>query len=140
MTAPIDGILSPLTIKVGQQIKPGEKVANLDNPHSYYFEASFSEYYLDKIRPHDRVTANYAGIDIPLLITSVSFVVENGKFIAKLTLAQPQQLSLKRGCAFHSKPSQMHFSFPQKPSFSRQMRRGCTAMMKNIIARLKHPW
>lgn len=97
ITAPIDGILSPLTIKMGQQIKPGEKVANVDNPHTYYFEASFSEYYLDKIRPHDRVTANYAGIDIPLIIASVSSVVENGKFLAKLTLAHPQQLSLKRG-------------------------------------------
>lgn len=97
ITAPIDGILSPLTIKIGQQIKPGEKVANIDNPHTYYFEASFSEYYLDKIRPHDRVTAHYAGIDIPLIISSVSSMVENGKFLAKLTLAHPQQLSLKRG-------------------------------------------
>lgn len=97
ITAPIDGILSPLTIKIGQQIKPGEKVANVDNPHTYYFEASFSEYYLDKIRPHDRVTAHYAGMDIPLLIDSVSSVVENGKFLAKLIFAQPQQLSLKRG-------------------------------------------
>lgn len=98
ITAPIDGILSPLTIKMGQQIKPGEKVANVDNPHTYYyFEASFSEYYLGKIRPHDRVTANYAGIDIPLIIASASSVLENGKFLAKLTLAHPQQLSLKRG-------------------------------------------
>lgn len=97
ITAPIDGILSPLNIKIGQQIKPGEKIANIDNPETYYFEASFSEYYLDKIKPQDNVIAHYAGIDIPLVIISVSSVVENGKFIVRLTLAHPQPLSLKRG-------------------------------------------
>lgn len=97
ITAPIDGILSPLTIKIGQQIKPGEKVANLDNPQTYDFEASFSEYYLDKITPGDSVNADYAGLDIPLTITSVSSVVENGKFNVKLVPTTPQTLPLKRG-------------------------------------------
>jgi len=97
ITAPIDGILSPLTIKIGQQIKAGEQVATLDNTESYYFETSLSEYYLDKIKPQDSVIAHYAGIDIPLIIISVSSQVENGKFIARLALAHPQPLSLKRG-------------------------------------------
>lgn len=95
--APIEGLLSPLAIKIGQQIKSGEKIANVDNPHSYHFDASFSEYYLDKIKPNDSVTAHYAGVDIPLIISSISSVVENGKFIVKLTPAHPQSLSLKRG-------------------------------------------
>lgn len=97
ITAPIDGILSPLTIKIGQKIKAGEQVATLDNTESYYFETSLSEYYLDKIKPQDSVIAHYAGIDIPLIISSVSSQVENGKFVAKLTLAHPQPLALKRG-------------------------------------------
>ena len=97
ITAPIDGILSPLTMKIGQQIKAGEQVATLDNTESYYFETSFSEYYLDKIKPQDSVIAHYAGIDIPLIIISVSSQVENGKFIARLALAHPQPLALKRG-------------------------------------------
>jgi len=95
--APIDGIISPLTMKIGQQIKAGEQVATLDNTESYYFETSLSEYYLDKIKPQDSVIAHYAGIDIPLIIISVSSQVENGKFIARLALAHPQSLSLKRG-------------------------------------------
>jgi len=97
ITAPIDGILSPLTINIGQQIKPGEQVVNLDNPQAYYFEASFSEYYLDKINVGDSVSAQYGELDIPLTITSVSSVVENGKFIVKLIPAHPQPLSFKRG-------------------------------------------
>jgi len=97
ITAPIDGILSPLTMKIGQQIKAGEQVATLDNTESYYFETSLSEYYLDKIKPQDSVIAHYAGIDIPLIIISVSSQVENGKFIARLALVHPQPLSLKRG-------------------------------------------
>lgn len=97
ITAPIDGILSPLTIKIGQQVKLGEPVATLDNPDNYYFETSLSEYYLDKIKPEDKVVAHYAGIDIPLIIVSVSSLVENGKFIAKLALIHPQALPLKRG-------------------------------------------
>lgn len=95
--APIDGVLSPLAIKIGQQVKSGEKISSVDNPHRYYFEASFSEYYLDKIKLNDSVTAHYAGIDIPLIISSIYSVVENGKFVVKLTLARPQTLSLKRG-------------------------------------------
>lgn len=95
--APNGGILSPLAIKMGQQIKAGEQVATLDNTESYYFETSLSEYYLDKITPQDTVIAHYAGIDIPLIITSVSSQVENGKFTARLALAHPQPLSLKRG-------------------------------------------
>jgi len=97
ITAPGDGILSPLTMKIGQQIKAGEQVATLDNTESYYFETSLSEYYLDKIKPQDSVIAHYAGIDIPLIIISVSSQVENGKFIARLALAHPQPLLLKRG-------------------------------------------
>jgi len=97
ITAPIDGLLSPLTLKIGQQVKPGEKIANVDNTDSYYFEAAFSEYYLDKIKLQDNVSAHYAGVDIPLIISSISSVVENGKFITRLKLAHPQPLSLKRG-------------------------------------------
>lgn len=97
ITAPIDGIISPLTLKVGQQVKLGAQIANLDNPDNYYFETSFSEYYLDKIKPKGKVIAHYGGNDIPLTITSVSSQVENGKFIARLALAHPQALSLKRG-------------------------------------------
>ncbi|WP_299998157.1 darobactin export ABC transporter periplasmic adaptor subunit [uncultured Cedecea sp.] len=97
ITAPIDGILSPLTMKIGQQIKAGEQIATLDNTGSYYFETLLSEYYLDKIKPQDSVIAHYAGTDIPLIIISVSSQVENGKFIARFALAHPQLLSLKRG-------------------------------------------
>ncbi|WP_413735642.1 darobactin export ABC transporter periplasmic adaptor subunit [Sodalis sp. RH21] len=97
IVSPIDGTLSSLDIKIGQQIKPGEKVTIVDNPHSYHFEADFSEYYLDKIKPQVSVVAESGGIEIPLTIESVSSVVDNGKFKAKLTSPQPKQLALKRG-------------------------------------------
>ncbi len=97
IVSPIDGTLSLLDIKIGQQIKPGEKVAIVDNLHSYYFEADFSEYYLDKIKPQVNVLAQAGGIDIPLIIESVSPAVENGKFKAKFRSRQPGQLALKRG-------------------------------------------
>lgn len=97
ITAPIDGTLSPLMIKKGQQLKAGERVASVDNFQSYYFEAAFSEYYLDKINIHDQAAAHYAGKDIPLAIISVSSRVENGKFTARLGLKNPEPLQLKSG-------------------------------------------
>jgi len=97
IVSPIDGTLSLLDIKVGQQIKPGDKVAIVDNLHSYYFEADFNEYYLDKIKPQVNVLAQAGGIDIPLIIESVSSAVENGKFKARFRSRQPGQLALKRG-------------------------------------------
>ncbi|WP_213990295.1 darobactin export ABC transporter periplasmic adaptor subunit [Sodalis sp. dw_96] len=95
--SPIEGTLTALDIKIGQQINPGEKVTVIDNLHSYYFEAAFSEYYLDKIKPQVNVMAEAGGIAIPLTIETVSSVVDNGKFKAKLLMSQPRQIALKRG-------------------------------------------
>ncbi len=97
IVSPIEGNLTALDIKIGQQIKPGEKIAVVDNLHSYYFEAAFSEYYLDKIKPQVNVMAEAGGIAIPLTIETVSSVVDNGKFKAKLLMSQPRQIALKRG-------------------------------------------
>lgn len=97
IVSPIDGTLSSLDIKVGQQIKPGDKIAIVDNLQSYYFEADFSEYYLDKIKPNVNVIAQSGGIEIPLTIESVSSTVDNGKFKATMRSSEPQQIALKRG-------------------------------------------
>ncbi|CNI35194.1 darobactin export ABC transporter periplasmic adaptor subunit [Yersinia pekkanenii] len=97
ITAPIDGSLSVLDIELGQQIKPGEKIAVIDNFNSYYFNVFLSEYYLDKIKPQTRIIAKINGQDIVLLIESVSTVIDNGKFKAKLTPTQLNKVPLKRG-------------------------------------------
>ncbi|WP_145537459.1 darobactin export ABC transporter periplasmic adaptor subunit [Yersinia alsatica] len=97
ITAPIDGTLSVLDIELGQQIKPGEKIAIIDNLQSYYFNVYFSEYYLDKIIPQSHIVSQINGQDIPLLIESVSTIVENGKFKAKLVPYHDSAIPLKRG-------------------------------------------
>ncbi|CNK06754.1 RND family efflux transporter MFP subunit [Yersinia mollaretii] len=97
ITAPIDGTLSILDIELGQQIKPGEKIAVIDNLTSYYFNAYFSEYYLDKIKPQSHIASQISGQDTPLFIESVSTIVENGQFKAKLIPVDETSLDLKRG-------------------------------------------
>lgn len=97
ITAPIDGTLSVLDIELGQQIKPGEKIAVIDNLTSYYFNAYFSEYYLDKIKPQSHIASQISGQDAPLFIESVSTIVENGQFKAKLIPVNKTSLELKRG-------------------------------------------
>lgn len=97
LSAPIAGVISWLDLQPGQQIKPGEKIAIIDNLSSYYLEAEFSEFYLDKIGPDTPVTAYAADGEFPLTIQSVSSVVENGKFRAKLVPTTGQSSTLKRG-------------------------------------------
>ncbi|CNF41550.1 darobactin export ABC transporter periplasmic adaptor subunit [Yersinia mollaretii] len=97
ITAPIDVTLSVLDIELGQQIKPGEKIAVIDNLTSYYFNAYFSEYYLDKIKPQSHIASQISGQDAPLFIESVSTIVENGQFKAKLIPVDETSLELKRG-------------------------------------------
>lgn len=97
ITAPIDGVLSILDVELGQQIKPGEKIAIIDNLQSYYFNVYFSEFYHDKIKPQSQIIAIINGQDTPLLIESVSTIVENGKFKAKLTPLHDSISPLKRG-------------------------------------------
>ncbi|EKN3559374.1 TPA: darobactin export ABC transporter periplasmic adaptor subunit [Yersinia enterocolitica] len=97
ITAPIDGTLSILDVELGQQIKPGEKITIIDNLQSYYFNVYFSEYYLDKIKPQRQISATINGQETPLLIESVSTIVENGKFKAKLIPLHGSTSLLKRG-------------------------------------------
>lgn len=97
ITAPIDGTLSVLDIELGQQIKPGGKIATIDNLTSYYFNVYFSEYYLDKIKPQSHITSSINGQNVKLFIESVSTIVENGKFKAKLVPLQENIIPLKRG-------------------------------------------
>ncbi|MGE4799476.1 darobactin export ABC transporter periplasmic adaptor subunit [Yersinia hibernica] len=105
ITAPIDGTLSVLDIELGQQIKSGEKIAVIDNLESYYFNVYFSEYYLDKIIPQSHIVSQINGQEIPLLIESVSSIVENGKFKAKLIPYQDSISRLKRGQSIEIKIS-----------------------------------
>ncbi|CFR05398.1 RND family efflux transporter MFP subunit [Yersinia frederiksenii] len=105
ITAPIDGTLSVLDIELGQQIKPGEKIAVIDNLQSYYFNVYFSEYYLDKIIPQSQIVSQINGQNIPLFIESVSTIVENGKFKAKLIPYQQSPVPLKRGQSIEIKIS-----------------------------------
>lgn len=97
ITAPIDGTISMLDIELGQQLKPGAKFATIDNLKSYYFKVEFSEYYLDKIKPKSPIYSNINGKDTRLLIESVSTLVENGKFKAKLIPIEYSVEPLKRG-------------------------------------------
>ncbi|CNH84111.1 RND family efflux transporter MFP subunit [Yersinia massiliensis] len=97
ITAPIDGTISMLDIELGQQLKPGAKIATIDNLKSYYFNVDFSEYYLDKIKPKSHIYSNINGKDTRLLIESVSTLVENGKFKAKLIPIEYSVEPLKRG-------------------------------------------
>ncbi|WP_145562637.1 darobactin export ABC transporter periplasmic adaptor subunit [Yersinia canariae] len=97
IAAPIDGTLSVLDIELGQQIKPGEKIAIIDNLQSYYFNIYFSEYYFDKIKPQSHITSAVNGQNMPLLIESVSTIVENGKFKAKLIPLKESATQFKRG-------------------------------------------
>ncbi|BFI50056.1 RND transporter [Yersinia pseudotuberculosis] len=95
--APIDGTLSVLDIELGQQIKSGEKISVIDNLNSYYFNVYFSEYYIDKIKPNTQIIAQINGQDTQLLIESVSAIVDNGKFKAKLRPIESGIAHLKRG-------------------------------------------
>ncbi len=95
--APIDGTLSVLDIELGQQIKSGEKICVIDNLNSYYFNVYFSEYYIDKIKPNTQIIAQINGQDTQLLIESVSAIVDNGKFKAKLRPIESGIAHLKRG-------------------------------------------
>ncbi|WP_410176819.1 hypothetical protein [Yersinia hibernica] len=77
----------------------------IDNLESYYFNVYFSEYYLDKIIPQSHIVSQINGQEIPLLIESVSSIVENGKFKAKLIPYQDSISRLKRGQSIEIKIS-----------------------------------
>ncbi|CAQ84553.1 MULTISPECIES: darobactin export ABC transporter periplasmic adaptor subunit [Photorhabdus] len=124
--SPIAGNISSLDLILGQRLKPGDKIAIVDDLSSFYFESEINEYYLNKITYNSSANLVYNNGKIPLFVKLISSEVNNGTFKVRFELEDKKALDFKRGQSIDviikldedrkifSVPSSMVFSIDNK--------------------------
>ncbi|WP_445493597.1 darobactin export ABC transporter periplasmic adaptor subunit [Photorhabdus sp. SF281] len=124
--SPIAGNISSLDLILGQRLKPGDKIAIVDDLSNFYFESEINEYYLNKITYHSSASLIYNNGKIPLLVKLISSEVNNGTFKVRFELEDKKAINFKRGQSIDvmikldedrkifSVPSSMVFSIDNK--------------------------
>ncbi|AKH65359.1 MULTISPECIES: darobactin export ABC transporter periplasmic adaptor subunit [Photorhabdus] len=124
--SPIAGNISSLDLILGQRLKPGDKIAIVDDLSNFYFESEINEYYLNKITYHSSASLIYNNGKISLLVKLISSEVNNGTFKVRFELEDKKAINFKRGQSIDvmikldedrkifSVPSSMVFSIDNK--------------------------
>ena len=93
--APIAGRLTVFDLKIGQNAKPGDRLAELAPDTGFKVSADVDEYYLSRVKPGQTAAADFDGHELKLKTTRVYPQVKNGVFTIDLVFdgAQPQGLT-----------------------------------------------
>jgi HlyD family secretion protein len=91
--APAGGRLTNFDIRVGQTLKPGDSVGQIDSEGSWKLTADIDEYYLGRVRVGQRATAS----NIQLTVSKVLPAVKDGRFRIELSFDTRPNQTLNRG-------------------------------------------
>jgi HlyD family secretion protein len=86
--APTDGRLTDFTLQPGQSLKAGDPVGQIDSEGSYKLTADVDEYYLARVTPGQKATAELDGRTLALSVSRVLPQVTNGRFRAEFGFNQ----------------------------------------------------
>jgi len=95
--APVAGRLTDFNPRSGQSLKPGDPVGQIDSEGAYKLTADIDEFYLSRVSPGQRASADIDGRDVPLTVSRVLPQVTNGRFRAELTFDGQPPPALRRG-------------------------------------------
>lgn len=91
--APVGGRLTNFRIKTGQSVKQGETIGQIDSVGDVKLLAPVDEYFLARMTPGQRATAQVDGKRYDLTVSRISREVVNGRFETELEfLRQPGDL------------------------------------------------
>ena len=85
MRAPVAGRLTDFTLQPGQSLKAGDPVGQIDSEGAYKLTADVDEFYLGRVAPGQKATADFDGRTVPLTVSRVLPQVTNGRFRVELT-------------------------------------------------------
>jgi HlyD family secretion protein len=91
--------LDTLTIRapVAGRLKAGDQLGQIDSEGSYKLIADVDEFYLGRVAPGQRATADIDRLTLPLTVSRVLPQVTNGRFRVELTFDRPPPSPLRRG-------------------------------------------
>jgi len=95
--APVVGRLTGFTLQPGQSLKAGDPVGQIDSEGDYKLTADVDEFYLGRVTPGQKATAELDGKTVPVTVGRVLPQVTSGRFRVELTFDKPPAASLHRG-------------------------------------------
>lgn len=103
LRAPVSGQLSGFEIQVGQSVKSGERIGQIDSPGSNKLIAGVDEFYLGRIQVGQRAVIEQGGKSYVLKVTKIYPQVSNGQFEVDLQFQGKEPEGLQRGQTLQAK-------------------------------------
>lgn len=95
--APASGKLSAFTLEVGQSLKPGDRIAQLDDPSRWKLVAELDEFYLNRVELDQRAEYPVGDRVYQLRVRKIRPQVQDGHFELELEFLGEQPPELRRG-------------------------------------------
>lgn len=103
MKAPVGGKLSGFNLEVGQNIKQGERVGQVDDPDNFKLRANIDEFYLGRVDLGQTATFERGGRNFDMKIAKIYPDVENGQFEIDLVFLDETPADIRRGQTIQTK-------------------------------------
>jgi HlyD family secretion protein len=103
--APAAGRLTVFDLKLGQNAKPGDRLAELVPDTGFKVSADVDEYYLARVKAGQTAVGDFDNKDVRLRVTRVYPQVKNGTFTVDLAFADKEPPGLTTGAAVQGRLS-----------------------------------
>lgn len=97
LRAPVAGQLTSFSIQLGQSMKRGERIGQIDSLGRSKLVASVDEYYLGRVAAGQRATNDWNGQSYALKVAKIYPQVKNGTFEVDLVFTAGEPAQLQRG-------------------------------------------
>ena len=103
LRAPVTGQLSGFEIQVGQSVKSGERIGQIDSPGANKLIAGVDEFYLGRVVVGQKAVIDQGGKSYALKVTKIYPQVSNGQFQVDLQFVGTEPQGLQRGQTLQAK-------------------------------------
>ncbi len=97
VTAPITGLLSTVSVEVGQRINQGQTIAQIDDLNGFKIVAPVDQHYLPRVYEGLRGTFDFAGENYSLTIRKKFPEINNGTFNVEMVFDDAVPEQIRRG-------------------------------------------
>ncbi|WP_235364817.1 efflux RND transporter periplasmic adaptor subunit [Sphingomonas sp. ERG5] len=103
LRAPVGGKLSGFDIQVGQSLKRGERIGQIDSPGRNKLMAGVDEFYLGRVQLGQKANVELAGKNYPARVAKIYPQVQNGQFQVDLQFIGAEPAAIQRGQTLQAK-------------------------------------
>lgn len=97
LRAPVSGQLTAFSIQLGESMRQGERLGQIDSPGRNKLVADVDEFYLGRVAQGQRASVEQDGRRYALKVAKIYPQVKNGVFIVDLVFTGGEPASLQRG-------------------------------------------